>query len=242
MATEAQTAANQNNAQTSTGPRTAAGKSRVAGNALKFGLVSAKNCVLPEDAEEYSQLSSGLWEDLSPIGPVEQIFATEIIRNTWRLRRCAAVEEHLAAGSDVADPMCHEGSASIQAAVDRARTQATGALNRAMTQLTRLQTERWTRREVLEHNHQDLKLGLGSSQQVIAAKSKLKSADYKQSVIELSASLRHPNVPLAGSQPEMPSAKQTQSIPRGAPCPCGSGAKFKRCCGENAPPVLSTAA
>jgi uncharacterized protein YecA (UPF0149 family) len=42
------------------------------------------------------------------------------------------------------------------------------------------------------------------------------------------------------------SAKQTQSesaqtpaIPRSAPCPCKSGQKYKRCCGKNAPPVLS---
>ena len=50
--------------------------------------------------------------------------------------------------------------------------------------------------------------------------------------------------------PEAParnSAKQTQSeparadaIPRSAPCPCKSGQKYKRCCGKNAPPVLST--
>jgi hypothetical protein len=43
------------------------------------------------------------------------------------------------------------------------------------------------------------------------------------------------------------STKQTQSqpgktvaIPRSAPCPCKSGEKFKRCCGKNAPPVLTT--
>ena len=43
------------------------------------------------------------------------------------------------------------------------------------------------------------------------------------------------------------SAKQSQSepartapIPRSAPCPCKSGEKYKRCCGKNAPPVLST--
>jgi hypothetical protein len=42
------------------------------------------------------------------------------------------------------------------------------------------------------------------------------------------------------------SAKQTQSapaktgaIPRSAPCPCKSGQKYKRCCGKNAPPVLT---
>ncbi len=37
-------------------------------------------------------------------------------------------------------------------------------------------------------------------------------------------------------------APQAVSIPRSAPCPCGSGAKYKRCCGTNAPPVLSEAA
>lgn len=31
-------------------------------------------------------------------------------------------------------------------------------------------------------------------------------------------------------------------IARNAPCPCGSGNKYKRCCGTNAPPVLCRAA
>ena len=35
---------------------------------------------------------------------------------------------------------------------------------------------------------------------------------------------------------------RTASIARGAPCPCGSGAKYKRCCGTNAPAILSPAA
>ncbi|MFN7937095.1 MAG: SEC-C metal-binding domain-containing protein [Bryobacteraceae bacterium] len=33
-----------------------------------------------------------------------------------------------------------------------------------------------------------------------------------------------------------------QQTPRNAQCPCGSGKKFKRCCGHNAPPVLNTQA
>jgi uncharacterized protein YecA (UPF0149 family) len=41
------------------------------------------------------------------------------------------------------------------------------------------------------------------------------------------------------------SAKQTQSptalIPRSAPCPCKSGQKYKRCCGKNAPPMITPA-
>ncbi len=34
-----------------------------------------------------------------------------------------------------------------------------------------------------------------------------------------------------------PVAKAT--VPRNAPCPCGSGRKFKRCCGVDAPPLLT---
>jgi hypothetical protein len=34
----------------------------------------------------------------------------------------------------------------------------------------------------------------------------------------------------------------TPTFPRNAPCRCGSGAKFKRCCGKNAPAVLNRAA
>jgi uncharacterized protein YecA (UPF0149 family) len=55
------------------------------------------------------------------------------------------------------------------------------------------------------------------------------------------------NATFAAAEPEQNSAEQTQFepaktslIPRGAPCPCKSGQKYKRCCGRNAPPVLST--
>ena len=36
-------------------------------------------------------------------------------------------------------------------------------------------------------------------------------------------------------------SEETQT-PRNADCPCGSKLKYKRCCGRNAPPVLSRAA
>jgi uncharacterized protein YchJ len=49
-------------------------------------------------------------------------------------------------------------------------------------------------------------------------------------------------------QPKTPTAKQTQSsdltdieIPRGAPCPCGSSQKYKRCCGRDAPGLINGA-
>ncbi|MCC6586811.1 MAG: SEC-C domain-containing protein, partial [Bryobacterales bacterium] len=40
---------------------------------------------------------------------------------------------------------------------------------------------------------------------------------------------------------ETKSAPQPE-IGRNSPCPCGSGNKYKRCCGVNAPPILNNAA
>jgi uncharacterized protein YecA (UPF0149 family) len=44
----------------------------------------------------------------------------------------------------------------------------------------------------------------------------------------------NPDPPAEPSEPNSPSP-----TPRNAPCPCGSGAKYKRCCGRNAAPVLT---
>ncbi len=43
------------------------------------------------------------------------------------------------------------------------------------------------------------------------------------------------------SEPESPATPAPATIPRSAPCPCGSGAKYKRCCGINAPAQLGAA-
>ena len=47
-----------------------------------------------------------------------------------------------------------------------------------------------------------------------------------------------------GQVPDLPSTEPVapKQTPRNAPCRCGSGAKFKRCCGKDAPPVLNKAA
>jgi len=45
----------------------------------------------------------------------------------------------------------------------------------------------------------------------------------------------------SGATDETASEDRRQT-PRNALCPCGSGNKYKRCCGKNAPPVLTCAA
>jgi uncharacterized protein YecA (UPF0149 family) len=54
-----------------------------------------------------------------------------------------------------------------------------------------------------------------------------------------------------GQVPDLPSTKPlattptpavSKNIPRNAPCPCRSGAKYKKCCGNPAAPELKKAA
>ena len=50
------------------------------------------------------------------------------------------------------------------------------------------------------------------------------------------------DIPSAVEKVEKPAPVRQTSTPRNALCPCRSGQKFKRCCGKDAPPVLSAAA
>jgi hypothetical protein len=52
-----------------------------------------------------------------------------------------------------------------------------------------------------------------------------------------------PAQPKPGNVVPMTTRTQSQPIgtPRNAPCPCGSGQKHKRCCGQNAPPIVNAA-
>src|ERR1035438_2255897 len=53
-----------------------------------------------------------------------------------------------------------------------------------------------------------------------------------------------PIAPLPEEAEDLPAVQPAPSveIARNAPCPCGSGNKYKRCCGTNAPPKLCHAA
>jgi hypothetical protein len=338
MATEAQIAANRKNAKASTGPKTAEGKARSSRNALSFGLFSTTNCVQAEEQEEYEALSKGLWEDLNPVGLVEQMFATEIIRGAWRLRRCAEMEGTIALFADrmsrrkfaeehpdrtykmTRDPLFYDFSSGHQVAADRARAHANSTVRRATTELRRLQTERLLRSVFLPTSSSSQAVGLASLSDVLpfldgaqrkewqGGRTHISPAPVQESVTQSPEPESTNRSQSDTAETENASAKQTQSamkssgqpqpfrhsgtagdtapghpeaessayphsgtagdtapghpetespayphpctagdttsgqIPRSAPCPCGTGLKYKRCCGKEAPAVLYTAA
>ncbi len=93
MATEAQIEANRANAQKSTGPRTAEGKTVVAQNAVKHGLRAQTAVLLGESGEEYAGFHAALLEELDPEGVRETELAGRIVDLTWRLRRAGRYQD-----------------------------------------------------------------------------------------------------------------------------------------------------
>jgi hypothetical protein len=150
-------AANQQNAQKSTGPRTPEGKEVSKYNRLRHGLASPL-IVLPfEDQNEYNNLYASFCEEYSPAGPTEESLVKQIADSQWKLRRLEKVENHvLAAMLDTpqtepnVDPFSAMASALLgpgkhqQALNSLARYQST--LNRQFLQsvkeLRRIQNER----------------------------------------------------------------------------------------------------
>jgi hypothetical protein len=83
---------NRRNAQRSTGPRTAEGKSRSRFNALKHGL-TAKTAVLPgEDAAAYQDRVESFVTALEPGNDLEQYLAEQAAQLSWQLDRADRAE------------------------------------------------------------------------------------------------------------------------------------------------------
>ncbi len=99
MTTRAQIKANRNNAKKSTGPRTEEGKTRVATNALKHGLL-ARDAVLPsEDPAEFDSQLSALEADIQPANSLESELVRQIADAQWRMRRLTRLETGFLAAS-----------------------------------------------------------------------------------------------------------------------------------------------
>jgi hypothetical protein len=89
---EAKLAANQANAQRSTGPRTETGKQASSKNALKTGL-TGQTVLLPTDSlPAYEALIARFQKKYNPANPEETTLVQSIIDTTWRLERITTLD------------------------------------------------------------------------------------------------------------------------------------------------------
>ena len=95
MTTLKQIEANRRNAQSSTGPRTEAGKERSSRNAVRHGL-TAETVIEPlEDAEDYQAFEEAVAADFDAETAVERELILRLASLLWRLRRATSIETGL---------------------------------------------------------------------------------------------------------------------------------------------------
>ncbi|HXP30685.1 MAG TPA: hypothetical protein VN832_06320 [Stellaceae bacterium] len=92
MASEAQIAANRRNAGRSTGPKTAAGRSVAAQNALRHGLTARQVILHDESEEDFAAFHAELRAAFAPADGFEEELVERITLCAWRLRRVARIE------------------------------------------------------------------------------------------------------------------------------------------------------
>ncbi len=83
--------ANRRNAEKSTGAKTPEGRAVSKMNALKHGILSKEVLVrglnINESSRDLNALHERFWQDLNPVGPVEEMLVDQIVTTQWRLRR-----------------------------------------------------------------------------------------------------------------------------------------------------------
>jgi len=87
MSSQAQLLANRLNAQKSTGPRTTEGKAIISQNAVKLGLLAERDVIASESRADFDLYRNQLFDELSPVSPMETMLAERIVTLSWRLKR-----------------------------------------------------------------------------------------------------------------------------------------------------------
>jgi hypothetical protein len=157
-----------NSAETHSGPtspRTPAGKAISSQNAIKHGLFTRRDFVLPDERDEYNETWLRLLDRLCPDGILEQTFADEIMSAQWRLRRCRIAESDLAARSLEDETLDEPTVDRKQHSIDRARASAHRLLRGSIAELRKLQTERKIRLQFGD----DENIGLADTAQILRA-------------------------------------------------------------------------
>jgi uncharacterized protein YecA (UPF0149 family) len=217
MASEAQLAANRRNALLSTGPRSSDGKRASSLNAVRHGAYSSLHSLTPAETADFDlvfQHHFRTWN--SPADDEAHRLLREIALADYRRERTRGVifsTMNVARLETRADFELqhgpHAGLDAHDAYLLRHDTETRNALQR----LQKLENS-YTRQ--MDKSLREL----------------------KQRLAQLDQSAAQPPQPVATTSPDVPlpaTAHLDETNPissRNRPCPCGSGAKYKHCCGK----------
>jgi len=140
LISDKQQAANRQNAQHSSGPKSPEGKAAVRFNALTWSL-RARSLILPdEDAADYQQLWNDLDEDWQPQNHTERLYLDQMANAQWRLTRMAASESRA-----YETKMLFEERLTLLDRISVERTRLELSFTTGLHELNRLQTKRQAR-------------------------------------------------------------------------------------------------
>ncbi|MBI5283231.1 MAG: hypothetical protein HY858_16220 [Candidatus Solibacter usitatus] len=144
MASQAQVAANQANAQHSTGPRTAAGKANSSRNHTSHGLSSREFVIDPGQEQEFDDFMTQLRATIQPAGAVESGLFTQLAHASWTARRCRRAEVQLQETSYYPhlDCMIVSDTAERHRNIDLYARRAERAYHKALKEIKALQAAR----------------------------------------------------------------------------------------------------
>src|SRR5665213_3425426 len=232
------------------------GKAISSQNALKSGLFATGDFIRNGEESEYTQTLESLLGELTPEGILENTFTAEIMGATWRLRRCRLLEstfdmiedetllEKQQKSVDRARAQSHnilrksmselrklqtERQIRLQLEIDEPSGLAdTRQILNAMKlneSLRGSQREEQPEEEQPEEEQPESSESLQDFEEMLRRELMITDADEAQ----------YPriNPPKASSfcKTAAPAPAVSRSLPRNKPCPCGSGMKYKKCCG-----------
>ena len=226
MSTAAQIAANRANAQHSTGPRTEEGKAASSRNACRHGLFTAIASLSPAERDRFDSFHTHYAEMYQPDGPEQSRWVAELALADFRRDRVRMMEtgffnERIAQfrkQENLPEKLSEEQQARLYARI------LIEDANGGRSVLTRL--HKWERAFTRDIDKiTELLITVLQIRRMRLAKTNPISTQVQ--TMEEVAEAFEP-------------AQAAGLIARGAPCPCGSGRKYKRCCGHNAPGIINT--
>ncbi len=125
---------NRQNAQHSTGPKTAQGKARSSRNSFRHGHYSSQTVLEGEPVADYQDLREDLLAQYEPVGHTESALLEELAQSRWRVLRFRRHEARIMEGSE----RVYDEPETLFT-IYRLMTGAERAFYRALRELERLQ-------------------------------------------------------------------------------------------------------
>ena len=216
-----------------TGPKTPEGKQASSQNRRRHGLSTPNIIVHPADQPAFDEIEAELRNEIQPDGPLEIHAFHRLITAAWQLEQCRKHEGHLARQ----EPN-DQNKANLEK-LHRYYLRWEGSYNSAFRQLRLLQTDRGLKC-VSDNNWPEFFAPLADVPKIERFAKRFASKPDRSPERQR----RVADAPAKPVDPILSALCETKhpQVGRNSPCPCGSGQKYKRCCGVNAPPTLNKAA